>query len=234
MRKFYLALITLGFIVCFYSAINKSCDLNSTRNLYAELVSDTTSFELKKGDILVRPNLGWLPGSCKIKGGRRYGHVAVVVEGATGSSIGETLGKAKVVEALFFDQATRKFEFEKEKQIREIEADVSFGERFRGNRYRLRLDLTDDQAEKMVRFLRNQIGGGYNIFSHKETPRTQFKQNSLVETKTHGKWNCSVLVWEAYYQATGFDIDANKGLVVYPSDLIASEYFNKPGDRIRF
>jgi hypothetical protein len=233
MKKFYLVLISLGFVGCFYFAIKKNSELDLTRNFYSEQVSDTSSFELKKGDILVRPNLGWLPGSCKIKGGRRYGHVAVVVEGATGSSIGEALVKAKVVEALFFDQATRKFEFEKENQIRETKAIVSFGDRFRGIRYRLRMNLTETEANLMVRFLRNQLDGRYNILSLKKQTSPADKFTVLKEQKNEN-WHCGTLVWEAYYLFHGVDIDANKGLFVYPSDIIASKYFDEPGGRIRF
>ena len=47
-------------------------------------------------------------------------------------------------------------------------------------------------------------------------------------------WHCATLVWQAYYLATGLDIDANDGLFIYPSDIIASPVFDNPDGIVRF
>jgi uncharacterized protein YycO len=51
-------------------------------------------------------------------------------------------------------------------------------------------------------------------------------------------WYCSLLIWQAFYDVLGIDIDANQGVYVYPNDLINSPYFNdEPGryeKRVRF
>lgn len=198
------------------------------------VLADTSRFELKKGDILVRPNWTGMPGTCRVPNGRKYGHVAIVTENASGSTIDETLSKALVVEALFFDQATRKFQFRKQDQIRETTASVSFGNRFKGIRYRLRTNLTEEQVNLMIQFLRNQLDGGYNILSTKKHIEKDGRNNLAIQTLKYDSWHCATLAWEAYYLVSGIDIDANKGLLIYPSDIIRSKYFDLPDGRVRF
>jgi hypothetical protein len=232
-RKLYLALIFTAILGCYYFFTSKrSNSLIQTDFLYDQIF-DTSSFSLRKGDILIRPNWWWLPGSYSMYDGRKFGHVAIVTEGAEGNSIDEALVKASVVEAVFFDQATKKLQIRKKDQIRETKAIVSFGDKFKGIRYRLRMNLTEEQADLMVRFLRNQLDGGYNILSLKKQPDSLDKISVLKELK-NANWHCGTLVWEAFFLFSGVDIDANKGLLVYPSDIIASKNFDLPGSRIRF
>jgi hypothetical protein len=196
-------------------------------NTNIKTISSNQNFELQEGDILVRPNWSWLPGSCFVESGRKYGHVAIVTKGASGATINEALEKAWVAEALFFDQATKEFQFKKENQIREGKAIVSFGEKFRGIRYRLRMPLTEEQKQQIVRFSREQLGGGYNILSVK-------RKNSKNEKMENLDWHCATLAWQAYYLAAHTDIDANGGWLIYPSDIIASPVFNRPDGIVRF
>lgn len=185
------------------------------------------SFELQPGDILVRPNWWWLPGSSPVAGGRKYGHVAFVTKGAAGATIEEALKKAVVIEALFFDQASKRFQFKKENQVRQEKAIVSFGNKFTGIRYRLRADINPDQLQKMTGFLENQLDGGYDLLSMKE-------KNGLDNSPENKDWHCATIVWHAYYHALGIDIDSNEGIFIYPSDIIASTLFDKKDGRIRF
>jgi hypothetical protein len=227
----------LFFIVLIgYLCFSKLYKANSFGNsdIHTEAISDTARFILRKGDILVRPNWGWMPGSCYIRNGRKYGHVAIVTGDATGKTIEEALSKASVIEALFFDQGTRKFQFNKKDQIRERKAIISFGERFRGIRYRLRMDLTYDQTEKMVRFLRNQLDCGYSILSIKKQFESASARESALKSMTNSDWHCATIIWEAYYLTANIDIDANGGIFIYPADIIASKYFDLPGGRICF
>jgi hypothetical protein len=235
MKKLLSAAILIILIISGIS-FSASKKLSSTDKLPEDTVylNDTSSFTLRKGDILVRPNWEWLPGSCQVINGRRYGHVAMVTEDATGKTIDEALAKASVIEALFFDQNTRKFQLHKKDQIRERNARISFGPRFKGIRYRLRLDLTDEQREKMVGFLRSQLDGGYNIFSGKIKYSTESEKNmGLAALKNHN-WHCATLIWEACYLVTGTDIDGNGGLFIYPSDIIISKCFTSPYGRVLF
>jgi hypothetical protein len=233
-KKRYLVLFFTVLIVCSYFYISNRNNDFVRPTIHSGTMNDTALFTLKKGDILVRPNWNWLPGSYPLKNGRKFGHVAFVTEGATGKTIDEALAKASVVEALLFDQATRKFQFSKKDQIRVGKAAVSFGPRFKGIRFRLRMNLTDEQADSMIRFVRNQLDGGYNIFALKKQFESVAERKLALQNLKQLNWHCGTLVWEAYYIVPGVDIDANKGLLVYPSDIIASETFDLPGGRIRF
>lgn len=180
-------------------------------------------FTLEAGDILVRPNLNWLPGSSKVTSGRNFGHVAIVVKGAEENTLEETLKKARVIEAVIFDQETRTFIFDTQKQIRIAPALVSFGKRFEGIRYRLRMNLNDQQKQDIIGFLSQKVStGSYSLFSNKVT----------LEKKEI--WNCATLTWYAIIINSAIDIDCNKGSLVYPNDFIRSTYFNSRAGRIRF
>ncbi len=225
MKKFLFYLPLFLIVVLLFSGTTRKEFQHSFNNL--KPLTESDSFDLQEGDILVRPNWSWLPGSCPVTDGRKYGHVAVVTKGATGQSISEALENAVVAEALFFDQATKKFQFNKENQIREGKAIVSFGSKFSGIRYRLRISLTEEQKRTITGFARSQLDGGYNILSVK-------KKQAKNETLKNLDWHCATLVWQAYFLATGLDIDANVGLFIYPSDIIASPIFDNPGGIVRF
>ena len=158
-------------------------------------VAENTVFELKEGDILIRPNWSWLPGSCPVADGRKYGHVALVTRGATGQSISEALENATVVEALFFDQATKEFQFKKENQIRQGKAIVSFGKKFTGIRYRLRIPLTETQAAVMRNFAETQLDGGYNILSVKTEKLIKWKTSTGIAPLWYGKLTLLLPDW---------------------------------------
>ena len=226
-RAFLLILIMIAGAGLFYSLKSNSNKPLENSGFCIDTVSENTFFELKTGDLLVRPNSDNLPGSIDIPYGRMYGHVGIVTEGASGNTIREVLEKAKVVEALFFDQATRELQWSKKNQIREEKAIVSFGNRFKGIRFRLRTNISSEQAGEMVRFARNQLDGGYNILSLKR------KEENSIELKNED-WHCATLVWQAYYVTSGTDIDANGGIFIYPSDIIANPVFDIPEGRIRF
>lgn len=226
-RVFLVILILSAGAVLFYSLKTKNSNPAESTEFIFESLSENTFFELKKGDLLVRPNSDNLPGSIPIPYGRMYGHVAIVTEGASGNSIREALEKSKVVEALFFDQATRELQWNKKNQIREGKAIVSFGDRFKNIRFRLRANISDEQADEMIHFVRNQLEGGYNILSLK-------KKDQNASELVNVDWHCATLVWQAYFLYTGTDIDANGGIFIYPSDIIANTFFNIPDGRVRF
>lgn len=226
-KGLFLILILIAGVSLFFSLKSNKKGTTGNPDFEAEPISENTFFELKRGDLLVRPNWENLPGSISIPYGRMYGHVAIVTEAASGKTITETLEKAKVVEALFFDQATRKLQWNKKNQIREEKAIVSFGGRFKGIRFRLRTDLTTEQAAEMVRFARNQLDGGYNILSLKREEKESDKLKNA-------DWHCATLVWQAYYMVLGVDIDSNEGIFIYPSDIIVNPLFNNAEGRIRF
>ena len=219
-----------GFIVFIIAGIEPV----KLKNLETERKDAAAPFELRSGDILVRPNWGWLPGSCEIKGGRKFGHVAFVTEGATGNTPEEALANATVVEALFYDQVTGKFQFNKKDQIRIRKAISSFGSRFKGDRYRLRMRLKENQVSDIRQFLMNQLGGGYNVFSQKRQFESIGEKKDAVLLMKNGSWNCATLAWETYFLIANVDIDANQGMTIFPNDIVASNTFDLPDGRIRF
>jgi hypothetical protein len=197
-------------------------------------ISETDTFSLKKGDLLVRPNWEWLPGSCPVPNGRMLGHLAVVQNDVSGNSVQDVLSRAMVIEAILFDQRTRKFIFNNSNQVREIEASISFGPRFKGVRYRLRMPLTEKQRDDLLVFLKNQIGGRYSIFSTKKTMNSDSEKIAALHTMKRQSWHCATISWQAYHLATGADIDENQGMIIYPADIIASKLFDGRNQRVKF
>jgi hypothetical protein len=203
-------------------------DKYSDVNAFCALAPCDSVFDLKKGDILARPNK-ILPMSIPIPGGCKLGHVAVVVEGAKGGSVEETLKEAKVIEALFYDQKTKSFLFNSQEQIRLETAWTSFGEKYQENRYRLRLALNDAENDSLTAFLNSQLNARYNVFSLKKPFPFSNKKNDGRKN-----WHCATLTWKSFQRVTGVDIDGNRGLLILPSDIIGAPLFNGSDQRLRF
>jgi hypothetical protein len=230
-KFWYLVPVALFFIIFFYERYIERKFAENWYNL-GHLVSADSLFEFKRGDILVRPNMSWLPGSLPVPGGRKYGHVAVVVEGSVGSTAEGALKKARVVEALFYDQKTKSFLLKGEDQIREESAWVSFGSKFKGMRYRLRVPLTEKQSENICIFLRSQLNARYNILSLKHSKKRNAQ--SIIATTNRKTWQCATLTWVSFFISTGLDVDGNGGVLIFPSDIIGSQIFAQDSNRICF
>lgn len=231
--KSFLLPVVVALILFFYlfRACQKDDDqFNADHGSFHRIMPLNTVFEFRKGDILARPNK-YLPLSLSVPGGRRYGHVAVVVEAGKGNTVEEALKKTIVVEALFYDQKTRSFLFDKEEQVRLENAWVSFGEKYNGNRYRLRINLTNSQADEIADFMMAQLNARYNIFSLKNGVGFAFSKR---KPSNRSSWHCATLTWKSFEQITGIDLDGNKGLLIFPSDIIGSGHFNGPDQRVRF
>jgi hypothetical protein len=207
-------------------------------SLQQKLLSGNASgdlFRLEPGDLLVRPNWNFLPGTTRVEGGRNFGHLAVVVQGAQGKSVGEVLQKALVIEALLFDQKSRRFIFGSSEIVRKTAAATSFGERFTGKRYLLRMPLTPAEQQRLVSFLTSQLEDDrYTVLSFKrDFTGTPGSREARLEAD-RDRWNCTTLAWYAFRYATGRDIDANGGVLIYPNDIIRCSLFDPPALRIRF
>lgn len=233
MRKIFIiaALVGMTIIGVVYHGANQKHFLDTSQ---VPVVSAEQSFELNRGDILVRPNWGWLPGSAAVAGGRKFGHVALVVVGAKGESPEDALRKSVIIEALIYDQAKSGFELNREKQIREADAFTSFGNKFAGIRYRLRPKLEEAQIDTIIAFLRKQLDGGYGLFTNKLFAESQFDKQQQLSHVKNSDWHCATLVWEAVYLAAGLDLDGNGGKLVYPSDIIVCRLFDCTDGRVRF
>lgn len=75
--------------------------------------------------------------------------------------------------------------------------------------------VSDGQIEYVVWFAEEQIGKEYDGF---------FPNNKTWTELAMSKFNCSELVWKAYYfSGGGTDLDSNGGLAVYPNNIYNSD-----------
>jgi len=190
--------------------------------------------ELKKGDILIRPNLNIFPGTSLVPMGMGFGHAAMVTKGFQHSNLDSLLAGVQIIESIAKDVSA-------DFQIREISGLVksrfdafnndNFDTRYYGNRYRLRLPLSDAEIDSIVAFALAQKGDRSAWNASKAFPNNAFN-DSLVNVglrtnwADNATWYCSHLVWQSLFYITGKDADANGGYMVYPNDLIQADLFN--------
>lgn len=190
-----------------------------------DCVSGITEF--KKGDIIVRPNINLLPGSALISGGANFGHAALVVKGFKHENPDSLLAGTIIVESIAKDVP---LQF----QVREMPAlqyhrfaalnNDNFDKRRTGNRYRLRLQITDAQIDSLIAFALRQKGDYSSWNAVKARPPYLLNTaDKAWADNTH--WYCSLLVWQSVLATTGIDLDPNGGYMVYPNDLISSPIF---------
>ncbi len=117
--------------------------------------------ELRPGDILVRPNLSFLPGSAIVPGGSDHGHAAIVTSYYKHDDLDSLLANTTIIESIARDVPVTY-------QIREIKAltnskilaftSLNFDNRYSGSRYRLRLNLPQSTIDSIIGFARSQKG----------------------------------------------------------------------------
>lgn len=188
--------------------------------------------ELEPCDILVKPNLNYIPGTTSVPGGVLFGHAAIVISGAEDTNEISLLSKA-----ITFESQAR--DVPDEYQLRKIPAylpgsDDSFAnnsfspDRF-GNLYRLRMDLTAEQKERIITYILDKDD---DLSSYRAMKRyihlPEREKDSLSSKGRQEYWYCSLLIWQAFYDVLGIDLDANGGVYVHPNDLINSQYFDDP------
>lgn len=196
--------------------------------------------DLECCDILVKPNNNLLPGTSWVNGGRGFGHVVMVIEGARDTNTMNLLRKVKIFES----QARRvpeSYELRPAPGFQEGDdyrfANTTFGLQNQGFRYRLRLNLTQSQKDSIIQFVLVQDNDVSNWRSLKQVDR-HFKHLDSETIQDKKIWYCSLLIWEAFHQVLGIDLDPNGGIMVFPNDLVASPYFDNdkkhPQKRVRF
>jgi len=190
--------------------------------------------EIKRGDIIVIPNVNILPGTSVVPNGYGFGHAAFVLSGAVHKNPDSILANIIIIESIASKVPVGH-------QIREIEAyavhesPMYNSNRFRpertGIRYRLRFNFTESQIDSIIHFLRDQRNDYSNWnamkrFQESETTEKQLTQEAEINWADNSHWYCSLLVWQSILYVTGVDLDPNGGYYVYPNDLINSPYFN--------
>jgi hypothetical protein len=101
------------------------------------------------------------------------------------------------------------------------------------------MDLTDGQREAIINYVLDKDNDLSSFRALKRYNQELRKANNTVPpVRKQQYWYCSLLIWQAFYDVLGIDIDANGGVYVHPNDLINSPYFkDEPGrfdKRVRF
>lgn len=202
--------------------------------------------ELRRGDIIVKPNTNILPGTSLIPDGSLFGHSAMIIKGAMHENPDSLLAHVQIIESNA-SNVPRAF------QVREIAgyivnenpalSNTSFAPAFKGRRYRLRLNLTEPQIDSIIQFALKQKNDLFCWNATKCFPGNPLS-DSLVSLGTNENWAdnsywyCSLLIWQSVLFVTGTDLDPNGGFQVYPNDLINSHCFDNTADgqhhRVKF
>jgi hypothetical protein len=193
--------------------------------------------EFRPGDILVKANHNWLPGTAQVFGGKGFGHAALVIEGAQDTDILRLLQKTIVFESHSRDVPP-------EYQLRKVPAylpgedfryaAVTFGPHNLGYCYRLRTGLSQMQISQLIDFV-TALDNGTSCW---RAQKRFSKNDASKKFPDGGSWYCSLLIWQAFYTLFDIDLDPNGGVMVYPNDIITGKYFdnteNQPYKRVRF
>ena len=197
--------------------------------------------EFKRGDIIVKPNANILPGTAAVKNGLSFGHAVIVSKGYKHDNIDSLLSGIRIIESRSSDVPAAF-------QVREapgyfshediILSCTSFGNKYSGNRYRLRLNISEAAVDSILAFTSAQIGDLSCWNASKAFPTELFKNDTTRSCwADNSNWYCSLLVWQACFYHLGIDLDSNGGYMVYPNDLISNSIFNldvNPDGRARF
>ncbi|MCC7316892.1 MAG: hypothetical protein IT219_00040 [Bacteroidales bacterium] len=232
LRSFAMIQIMVFVVSCHQESPEAIEDIPKTTNSEPWCVEGIN--ELRRGDILVRPNLNIWPGTATLANGKNFGHAAIVVKGFKHNNMDSLLMGTTIVESIAK-------EVPKALQVREIAGlvyhkfdalnNVNFDHTKKGSRYRLRLPLTEEQIDKMIDFALHQKGDSSSWHAAKYIPLNE-RADTLRNFDSNTSWYCSLLVWSSVYYATGIDIDCTAGYMVYPNDLIASPAFCNNEDHI--
>lgn len=187
-----------------------------------------TIIEFKRGDIIVRPNHNWFPNTGFVENGSNFGHAAIVIKGGKGTDPEKLLREIEI-----FESHARNVP--KEYQLRKIKgfvggedfrvANISFGPEYAGRRYRLRLDISEDKTDRVISYILNQENDLSSWRSLKNTSNPR---------KDKGYWYCSLLIYQAFNDVLGIDLDATGGIIVFPNDLIVHPAFDYESGRMIF
>lgn len=169
--------------------------------------------QVEIGDIIFRTNSYILSDSKYFYKAGLPGHLAIAVSEGTWSANDESLRNIEVVESAMYNRMQKKFQA----NVSFNKASENFGN-LRGRRFLLKMHLTPEQKEKLLKLVTNQIGRPYSIWASKANQQ---------------KFNCATFAQWAILEASGFDLDSDGGMVL-PNDILRNPRFDKPGDRIRF
>lgn len=185
-------------------------------------------FNFKRGDIIVKANHNWFPGTSQVEGGIGFGHAVIVLEGGQGKNIDSLLAKVRIFESHSRNVAPKN-------QLRENYGinpttdpqmiNLSFTAKYEGSRYRLRPNLNDQQIDSLITYIVGCDNG--------ESSWRSIKRPQNNHSPKHF-WYCSLLIYQAFHDVLHLDADVNGGVIVFPNDLINSKLFDGKDGRTRF
>ncbi|MGM0620780.1 MAG: hypothetical protein ACQETJ_07035 [Bacteroidota bacterium] len=185
-----------------------------------------TIIEFKRGDILVRPNHNWFPNTGFVENGSNFGHAAIVIKGGKGTDPEKLLQEIEI-----FESHARNVP--EEYQLRKVKgyvegadfrvANLSFGPQYAGKRYRLRLDIQENEINKVIDYLLQQSNdvSSWRALKNTSNPR-----------KDKDYWYCSLLIYQAFKDVLNIDLDSTGGIIVFPNDLIVHPAFDYENGRM--
>lgn len=182
--------------------------------------------ELEPCDILVKPNINLFAGTAMVNGGKGFGHVVLVIDGGKDSNTMRLLERVRIFESHARD-VPKSYELRSAPGFLDGDdfrfANTTFGMQNAGYRYRLRFNLTPSQRDSIINFVLDQDP---DVSSWRSLKQLKSNLGSGFTAEDKKIWYCSLLIWQAFYQVVGIDLDANGGIMVFPNDLIASPYFD--------
>jgi len=193
--------------------------------------------EFQRCDIIIRPNLAIFPGCFRLPGANNLGHAAIVIQDAQDSSEAVLLKKTVIFESQARDvpgeyqlRVTHPFVPGKDFRF----ANFNFSPDKQGRLYRLRMDLTTDQKDSIIAFLMSHADDLSDYRALKRYGPVPDSRHGRAQPGEQEYWYCSLLIWQAFYDVLGIDLDADKGMYVFPNDLVYSPYFDDgPGEKIK-
>jgi uncharacterized protein YycO len=216
----------LVLLVTLYCIEFSTAETDSTQNL---IEYSGGEIEFKRGDIIVRANHNNLIGTSFVENGSNFGHAAIVLEGAKADNVIDALKQTLIFESRALDVV-------EENQIRKVmgykddgaldSINLNFNNKYTGARYILRTNLPDTDIDKVIAFILDQDDCTSSYRATKDYKKSDYEVSR--------NWYCSLLLWQGFYSVLDIDIDVNKGLIVYPNDIINSPLFAENGTRIRF
>lgn len=176
--------------------------------------SEKKIIHVEVGDIIFRTKSYILSGSKYYYKSGMPGHLAIAVSEGKFTDTDEKLGDVEVAESAFFNRYKGRFQSE----VALNRAFENFS-KIRGKRFLLKMHLNNDQKMKLIELSKKHIGKPYSIFASKNSQET---------------FNCATFARYINLEISGFDLDVDGGLIVFPNDILRSSRFDKPGDRIGF
>ncbi len=205
-------MIFRAILYCFVGTIGVYYLAIATDRVYAFFARSTfniaDSVWVETGDILFRSNSYFLVENGKWQHSGFPGHVAIIISEGHFSGNDPELGKIVIAEAAKFNRRKKRLQNDVSVNL----ASDNFGVSGRGKRILLKMHLSKEEKQLLLRFLDHQIKKPYSL---------------LADKYSQSEFNCATLVWQSIFESTGKNLDWDEGYFVFPTDITKSSYFSE-------